>query len=192
MGPHSSPRVLCFGEALVDRLLPVGEDLTAVVAGACEDRLGGAPANVACGLARLGTPAALLGCLGTDSIGQAFAALFAERGVESGGIQWTSRRPSRVVLVRRDGSGESGFGGFLGDRGLGFADQDLDAEALYRAVLPWLAQADWLLCGTLALASPGSAAALDRLLALLPAPAAPPGKAAAGRPSLAEIGRAHV
>ena len=116
---------------------------------------------------------------------QAFAALFAERGVESGGIQWTSRRPSRVVLVRRDGSGESGFGGFLGDRGLGFADQDLDAEALYRAVLPWLAQADWLLCGTLALASPGSAAALDRLLALLPAPAAPPGKAAAGRPSLA-------
>lgn len=34
-----------------------------------DDRLGGAPANVACGLARLGTPVAFLGRLGEDDIG---------------------------------------------------------------------------------------------------------------------------
>lgn len=35
-----------------------------------DDRLGGAPANVACGLARLGTAVAFLGRLGEDSIGR--------------------------------------------------------------------------------------------------------------------------
>ena len=34
-----------------------------------DDRLGGAPANVACGLARLGTAVAFLGRLGEDAIG---------------------------------------------------------------------------------------------------------------------------
>lgn len=34
-----------------------------------DDRLGGAPANVACGLARLGTPVSFLGRLGEDGIG---------------------------------------------------------------------------------------------------------------------------
>jgi len=219
MGPHASPRVLCFGEALVDRLLPVdntlrldktlpaasggaanrralaGASSASAAAGggsrpwseASDDRLGGAPANVACGLARLGTPAAFLGGLGTDAIGQAFAALFAERGVETGGIQWDSRRPSRVVLVHRDAGGERRFAGFRGDQGLGFADQDLDAGALRQVVLPWLKTTDWLLCGTLPLASPGAAAALEALLALLPpAGSEPPAPGASGlRPRLA-------
>jgi len=34
-----------------------------------DDRLGGAPANVACALARLGTKTAFLGRLGQDTIG---------------------------------------------------------------------------------------------------------------------------
>jgi fructokinase len=35
-----------------------------------DDRLGGAPANVACQLARLGTAVAFLGRLGEDGIGE--------------------------------------------------------------------------------------------------------------------------
>lgn len=68
-------QVLCVGEALVDRLGPAGIDPALASADQCIDRLGGAPANVACALARLGTSAAFVGRLGTDAIGTAFRAL---------------------------------------------------------------------------------------------------------------------
>ena len=194
MGTPAPPQVLCFGEALVDRLLPVGEPLPAPgcgggpepggrtqaaegladIAGEASllgpgdggDRLGGAPANVACALTRLGTPAAFLGRLGSDAIGEAFEALFAERGVETSGLQWDADRPSRVVLVRRDAHGERSFGGFLGDRGAGFADQALDAKVLQQAAGPLLVRARWLLCGSLPWASPSAASALEGVLAM--------------------------
>jgi fructokinase len=154
MSEQPTPRVLCFGEALVDRLGPL------------EDRLGGAPANVACALARLGTPVAFLGRLGDDAIGAAFAALFAERGVDTRALQIDRVRPSRIVLVRRDSCGERSFGGFSGERGQGFADQAVDAGALAAAAVPLLAAAQWLLVGTIPLATPASAAALEKLVGL--------------------------
>ncbi len=164
----ASPLVLCLGEALVDRLGPPGGDPAGD--GPCDDRLGGAPANVACALARLGTPSAFLGRLGRDAIGTAFAQLFAERGVDTSALQWDGERPSRVVLVRRDASGDRQFGGFagLGDRagavGEGsdqYADQALDATELSAALGPLLAAARWLLVGTIPLASPAAASALQ-------------------------------
>lgn len=157
--PAAAPLVLCLGEALVDRLEPPDGDC-----------LGGAPANVACALARLGTPSAFLGRLGRDAIGQAFAALFAERGVDTSALQWDDQRPSRIVLVHRDASGDRQFGGFVGagDVGAGeggvvgavFADQALDARELSAALEPLLANARWLLVGTIPLASPAAASAL--------------------------------
>jgi fructokinase len=70
------------------------------------------------------------------------------------------------VLVRREPGGERRFGGFAGDRGLGFADQAVDAALLSAAAEPLLAGAPWLLVGTLPLASPVSAQALEMLVAL--------------------------
>ncbi len=142
--------VLCFGEALIDRLGPLGGD--PAVDRPVDDRLGGAPANVACGLARLGTPVAFAGRLGQDAIGEAFISLFAERGVETALLQQDAERPTRIVLVRRSRDGERQFQGFAGDQGLGFAD-----EAVKPAALP---QARWLLIGTLPLAASTSASAL--------------------------------
>ncbi len=170
-----SPRVLCFGEALVDRLGPPGGDpsLPATADHPVEDRLGGAPANAACALARLGTPVAFLGRLGEDAIGAAFAAVFQERGVEVSALQWDPERPSRTVLVRREIGGERRFGGFAGDRGLGFADQAVDAARLSAAAAPLLAGAPWVLVGTLPLASPASAQALETLVALAAEQGAP-------------------
>ncbi len=157
--PTQAPQVLCLGEALVDRLGPPGGDPAGDAP--CDDRLGGAPANVACALARLGTPSAFLGRLGRDAIGEAFAELFARRGVDTTALQWDGERPSRVVLVRRDATGERQFGGFAGDRGEGFADQALDASELSAALGPLLPAARWLLVGTIPLASPAAAAALQ-------------------------------
>ena len=142
--------VVCFGEALIDRLGPPGGD--PAVDQPVDDRLGGAPANVACGLARLGTPVAFAGRLGQDAIGEAFSKLFVERGVETALLQRDAVRPSRIVLVRRSLEGERQFQGFAGDEGAGFADQALELAAL--------PQARWLLIGTLPLATPTSAEAL--------------------------------
>ena len=150
--------VLCLGEALIDRLGPLGGEPTADPS-LCEDHLGGAPANAACALARLGTPSAFVGRLGCDAIGTAFGQLFAARGVDQGGLQWDQQRPSRIVLVRRDAAGERVFGGFAGDRGAGFADQALEAQPWSAAHGPLLAQARWLLLGTIPLASSASAEA---------------------------------
>ena len=110
--------VVCLGEALIDRLGPPGGD--PAVDRPVDDRLGGAPANVACGLARLGTPVAFAGRLGQDAIGAAFSRLFVERGVETALLQRDAERPSRIVLVRRARDGERQFQGFAGDERAGF------------------------------------------------------------------------
>ncbi len=125
---HShEPEVICLGEALVDRLGPLGGD--PALDQPVEDCLGGAPANVACGLARLGT-VGFLGRLGDDAIGARFRELFDTRGVNLAGLQTDQRRPSRIVLVRRDLDGERVFQGFAGDQGDGFADQALSLDEL--------------------------------------------------------------
>ena len=142
--------VVCLGEALVDRLGPPGGD--PAVDQPVDDRLGGAPANVACGLARLGTAVTFAGRLGQDAIGDAFMDLFTDRDIDPALIQRDAQRPSRIVLVRRSADGEREFQGFAGDQGFGFADQALAAVRL--------PQADWLLIGTLPLAAPTSASAL--------------------------------
>ena len=144
------PVVVCLGEALIDRLGPPGGD--PAVDRPVDDRLGGAPANVACGLARLGTSVAFAGRLGQDAIGEAFVSLFAERGVDTTLLQRDAERPTRIVLVRRSLEGERQFQGFDGDQGVGFADQALDSVAL--------PQSQWLLIGSLLLAAPMSASAL--------------------------------
>ena len=160
-----APRMLCLGEALVDRLGPLGGDPATAAPDSCDDRLGGAPANVACALARLGTPVGLIGRLGEDAIGSAFLELFQRRGVDVQALQSDASHPSRVVLVRRHANGERVFQGFAGDQALGFADQMLDRGSL-QAVWPGLAeQARWLLVGTIPLASMASAEALQWVLA---------------------------
>ena len=143
--------VICLGEALIDRLGPLGGDPECDQP--VDDHWGGAPANVACGLARLGTGVAFVGRVGGDAIGEDFQRLFVQRGVETSKLQIDPSRPTRIVLVRRFFDGERQFQGFAGDQGDGFADQ-----ALQPVTLPSTAR--WLLVGTIPLASAQSSHAL--------------------------------
>ncbi len=148
---HSLPSVICFGEALVDRLGPLGGDPSRDKP--CDDCFGGAPANVACGLARLGTDVAFIGRLGNDDIGKDFRQLMISRGVNLIGLQVDFHRPSRIVLVRRNKKGERTFYGFAGDQGDGFADQAIDLYQLQVVFEKLLQKATWLLIGSIPLAS---------------------------------------
>lgn len=155
------PDVICCGEALVDRLGAVGA--ASPEHGPRDDRLGGAPANVCCALAQLGTSCGFLGRIGRDDIGAAFSRLFTERGVDRQGLQWDEQRPSRIVLVRRSHTGERCFGGFCGNRGEGFADTALNRDLIQASLFNHV---QWFVSGTIPLAAPRSAAALQHAVSL--------------------------
>ncbi len=153
------PHVICCGEALLDRLGPPGGDPAA----GGEDYLGGAPANVCCGLARLNIATGFLGRVGRDAVGRAFAQMFQERGVDQRGLQWDEQHPSRIVLVQRQGNGERDFGGFRGDGGTGFADMALAKDQIPASLFQ---SARWLLFGTIPLSSPNAGEALEEAMAM--------------------------
>ena len=143
--------VISLGEALIDRLGPLGGD--PAVDEPVIDCFGGAPANVACALSRLGVNVSFLGSIGNDSFGDQFKNLFITRGVNLIGLHQDKSLPTRVVLVRRDSLGERSFGGFTGDKGFGFADQYI---SLKKTIKQWPLisnQAQWLIIGTIPMAS---------------------------------------
>lgn len=153
-----APEVICFGEALLDRLGPLGGDPS--IDKPVEDCFGGAPANVACCLSKLGRKAAFVGRLGSDRIGDSFRDLMKSRGVNLCGLQIDERRPTRVVLVHRDLNGERSFQGFETDKGSNYADQAFQLNALKNEWPFLISNARWLLIGTIPLASSTSAEAL--------------------------------
>ncbi len=152
------PQVICLGEALVDRLGEPGDQL--INNSSFQDFLGGAPANVACGLARLGINVSFLGRIGNDQIGMKFSKLMQERDINLDCLQHDFLRPSRIVLVSRDLNCDRTFAGFYGDKGEGFADQALTLEELKKHWGSIESFADWLVIGTIPLASRASAEVL--------------------------------
>ena len=145
------PTVISIGEALIDRLGPPGGDPSLV--NSVKDCFGGAPANVACALGRLGVNVFFIGSLGNDAYGEDFKRLLIQRGINTTGLQQDKLRPTRIVLVRRDTEGERSFEGFEGDKGFGFADQAISRTKMIK---DWPALKDnvkWLVAGTIPLSS---------------------------------------
>jgi len=143
--------VIAIGEALIDRLGPPGGDPLYDLP--VTDCFGGAPANVACALSRLGVNVSFIGSLGNDAFGRNFKNLLIQRGINTVGLQQDNSRPTRVVLVRRDAQGERFFEGFSGDKGLGFADQAISLEQIKKDWPLVKDKAKWLIVGTIPLAS---------------------------------------
>ena len=144
-------KVIAIGEALIDRLGPLGGDPSIDLP--VTDCFGGAPANVACALSRLGVDVSFIGSLGNDAFGKNFKNLFIQRGINTAALQQDDIRPTRVVLVRRDADGERSFEGFEGDKGLGFADQAILLEKIIKDWPIVIDNAKWLVIGTIPLAS---------------------------------------
>ena len=156
------PRILCLGEILIDLLAdelgdrPVeGYSWTAYP--------GGAPANVASALVKLGTSAGFMGCVGQDEPGDALVALLQDIGVDDMGIQRHTTAPTRQVYITRSEAGDRQFAGF-GDRDPAeFADAYLQADSL---PVELFEAAEFLVLGTLALAYADSRDAIARALDL--------------------------
>ena len=156
----SHPQVLCMGEVLFDCLADqLGKSLTEV--DSWTPYPGGAPANVACALVKLGTPAGFVGAVGEDEPGNDLYSLLESIGVNSQGIQRHESAPTRQVYVVRSESGDREFAGFGEYDTSEFADTHLQAEVLPQELF---AKADILVLGTLELAYPESEAAIHHAL----------------------------
>ncbi|MDY6936959.1 MAG: carbohydrate kinase [Cyanobacteriota bacterium] len=156
----TSPQVLCLGEVLFDCLADrAGEPLERVKS--WTPYPGGAPANVACGLVKLGTPAGFVGCIGSDRAGDELTEMLEQIGVDRTGIQRHPTAPTRQVYVLRSQTGDrifAGFGDIPTDK---FADTRLQAEELSETLF---AGAKYLVLGTLEMAYPETRRAIERAL----------------------------
>ena len=183
----TNPRVLCLGEVLFDCLADqLGRSLEQVESWTLYP--GGAPANVACALVKLGTPAGFVGCVGEDEPGKKLVELLENVGVDCVGIQHHPNAPTRQVYVVRSETGDRTFAGFcrlnsdqvaqtyLQARNLPaslfenvpnpaeFADAHLQASKLTE---PLFANAEFLVLGTLELAYPQTRKAINQALKLV-------------------------
>lgn len=157
-----APKVICLGEALIDRIFD-RYDSAHPNAPFWADHPGGAPANVAAALAKLGTAVGFLGCLGEDAQGDQIEETLTEAGVDCSAVQRSPLHPTRVVLVKRDEAGERSFVGFSLPDPSRFADAYLNADSLYEA---WFETADYLVMGTLGLAYPRVSQSMHQALDL--------------------------
>ncbi len=157
-----SVAVLCIGEVLFDNLADqVGKPFAEVTS--WTPYPGGAPANVACALAKLGTPAAFVGCVGKDNGGAALVKLLTDSSVNCDGLQHHPTAPTRTVYVTRTESGDRVFAGFGPYDTAAFADTRLSADSLPKLLFQGTR---FLVTGTLELAYPESHNALHRAVEL--------------------------
>jgi fructokinase len=158
----SNPRVLCLGEVLFDLLADqLGQSLEEVES--WTPYPGGAPANVACSLLKLGIPSGFIGCVGEDEAGNELVDLLGNTGVDITGVQRHPTAPTRQVYVVRSLKGDRVFAGFGDYDTRDFADTKLEAGNLPESLFEI---ADILVLGTLELAYPDSAKAVHRALSL--------------------------
>ncbi len=158
----SGPRVLCLGEILLDCLADqLGQVFDTVQSWTLYP--GGAPANVACALVKLGTPAGFLGCVGVDSPGNDLIDLLKVTQVDITGVQRHPHAPTRKVYVTRSRMGDRHFAGFGDYDTREFADAHLQGNALPERLFQ---TADYLVLGTLGLAYPATGQAIQRALTL--------------------------
>jgi fructokinase len=149
--------IVCLGECLVDRLFEVGKN-PKKASEKWIDYPGGAPANVATAIAKLGTPTRMMSGLGKDDMGDWLVQVIEAQGVHCQ-IQRVATAPTRIVLVERDETGDRRFVGFSDPDPSAFADAYLAPE--------WIegidfAGVDYLVMGTLGLAYPTTASAMQR------------------------------
>ncbi len=119
--------VLTLGEALVD-MIPLDKDQQTY-----QKCPGGAPANVAVGVARLGAPAAFVGKVGRDILGNFLIETLRGYGVETAYLTQTDQARTGLVFVELDSAGERFFEFYIdpsADRFL--RKEDVEAVPLHR------------------------------------------------------------
>ena len=126
---------ICLGELLIDFVPTVtGTGLTD--APAFIKAPGGAPGNVAVGLARLGVTSAFMGKVGDDVFGHFLAATLAESGVDVTPLVFSSEARTALAFVSLRADGEREFMFYRHPSAdMLFTPQEVDVKAIQQAKL---------------------------------------------------------
>ena len=123
----------------------------------------GAPAKVACALAKLGNAVEFIGAIGTDRWGDALLQLLEDMNVGHRGVQRRQKAPTRRVYMTSDLSGHYTFAGFSENDPTVFADAHLFAGSLDADLFT---SASSLVIGTLSLAYVDTREAVEQAIIL--------------------------
>ncbi|KAJ8466305.1 hypothetical protein OPV22_028857 [Ensete ventricosum] len=107
-GGTGSGLVVSFGEMLID-FVPTEAGVSLAEASAFLKAPGGAPANVAIAVARLGGRAAFVSKLGDDEFGHMLAAILREKGVSDAGVVFDAGARTALAFVTLLADGEREF-----------------------------------------------------------------------------------
>jgi fructokinase len=100
--------VVTLGELLID-FVPTVSGVSLIDAPAFKKAPGGAPANVAAGLVKLGSTCAFLGKVGDDAFGQFLKATLDEAGVDTSGLVFSKKARTALAFVSLRADGEREF-----------------------------------------------------------------------------------
>ncbi len=100
--------VVCMGEALID-FVPAEVGVPLVEASAFKKAPGGAPANVAVGLSRLGVETAFMGKVGDDVFGRFLAHTLEDNGVDTKPLLFSQAARTALAFVSLTAEGERDF-----------------------------------------------------------------------------------
>jgi fructokinase len=100
--------VIALGELLID-FVPTVSGVTLVEAPAFKKAPGGAPANVAAGLAKLGISTSFLGKVGEDAFGRFLEQVLREAGVDTSGLLFSAQARTALAFVSLRADGEREF-----------------------------------------------------------------------------------
>ncbi len=100
--------VLCFGELLID-FVALEMGVTVGDASGFVKAPGGAPANVAAAVARLGYPSAFMGQVGDDPFGRYLAGVLAAENVDIRGLTYSSEARTALAFVSNTADGDRSF-----------------------------------------------------------------------------------
>ena len=100
--------VVTLGELLID-FVPTVSGVTLIEAPAFKKAAGGAPANVAAGLAKLGVSCGFFGKVGDDAFGHFLKQTLEEVGVNTTGLVFSSQARTMLAFVSLTAEGEREF-----------------------------------------------------------------------------------
>ncbi|ERN20364.1 hypothetical protein AMTR_s00066p00205100 [Amborella trichopoda] len=105
---NSDGLIVSFGEMLID-FVPTVSGVSLRDAPGFLKKPGGAPANVAVAVSRLGSPSAFIGKVGDDEFGRMLADILTENSVDTRGVRFDKGARTALAFVTLKANGEREF-----------------------------------------------------------------------------------
>ena len=127
--------IIAMGELLID-FVSLQRDTSVGYASQFEKAAGGAPANVAVGIAKLGVAAAFVTQVGNDPFGHYLKEVLANNGVDVSMVRVTSAANTMLAFVAVEASGERSFAFYRNPSAdMLLTSDDLDHQQLEQAAI---------------------------------------------------------